>query len=305
MRMLHIISEAQIKLKDASQPRIQFEITLLKLIHMERSEQLSELLAGLQELKKNSGNFVATSKNGSAEKKPESEPSEQPDKVSEPEQNDSGPADEVDNKREYKSSSNSSEEIEAEENSEPVEKVEQEPEPIGDEQDEEDDFDIGAPALITTLTRKARASAQTDKQNQTTNSNGSPSVQSAEKAIPEKITTEYIQEIWVEYLESLKGDFPMLLHLQMERAKVKKVKGGELHLECDNDFAQKMLDEQSTDLQFKLKEFTGSVLRFNISVGEKDEKDKPMSVYERFKQIQQKDPIIRDIVEIFGAELEY
>ncbi|HBQ60063.1 MAG TPA: DNA polymerase III subunit gamma/tau, partial [Balneolaceae bacterium] len=73
----------------------------------------------------------------------------------------------------------------------------------------------------------------------------------------------------------------------------------------DNQFAKKMLDEQSMDLQKKLKECVGSMLRFNISVGELSEEDKPMSVYERFKQIQQKDPIIRDIVEIFGAELEY
>ena len=54
MRMLHIVSEAQIKLKDANQPRIQFEITLLKLIHMEKSEQLNTLLAEIDALKKNS-----------------------------------------------------------------------------------------------------------------------------------------------------------------------------------------------------------------------------------------------------------
>ncbi|HKK25516.1 MAG TPA: hypothetical protein VJ941_07780, partial [Gracilimonas sp.] len=227
-------------------------------------------------------------------------------KVSEPEEGASS-LKTTDKEPEGQEASVTSNEIEAEET-----QPESDPGDVDDEivaeapeEEEEDDFDIGTPALITTLTRKARASVQSDKQKQTANSNGKATDNPSEKDIPEKITTEYVQEIWVEYLESLKGDFPMLLHLQMERAKVKKVKGGELHLECDNDFAQKMLDEQSTDLQFKLKEFTGNVLRFNISVGEKDEKDKPMSVYERFKQIQQKDPIIRDIVEIFGAELEY
>jgi DNA polymerase-3 subunit gamma/tau len=307
MRMLHIISEAQIKLKDASQPRIQFEITLLKLIHMERSEQLSDLLAGLQELKKNSGNLVEASTNGSTPKKPENEAIEQADKVTEPEE-DASSLETTDQDPEGQEASVNSNEIEAEDTQSESGPGDADDEIIAaepDEEEEEDDFDIGTPALITTLTRKARASVQSDKQKQTANSNGKATENPSEKDIPEKITTEYVQEIWVEYLESLKGDFPMLLHLQMERAKVKKVKGGELHLECDNDFAQKMLDEQSTDLQFKLKEFTGSVLRFNISVGEKDEKDKPMSVYERFKQIQQKDPIIRDIVEIFGAELEY
>jgi DNA polymerase-3 subunit gamma/tau len=302
MRMLHIISEAQIKLKDASQPRIQFEITLLKLIHMERSEQLSELLAGLQELKKNSGNFIGHSQNGSTQKEPEAKTEDEPEKVTEPKKE--SPSTITDSTPEEQEVSESEQEMDVEAEEADPEPAEPEMELDGEEEEEDDDFDIGAPALMTSLSKKTQDKVQP----KTENRNGTgilPNDSIPEKENPEKVTTEYIQEIWVEYLESLKGDFPMLLHLQMERAKVKKVKGGELHLECDNDFAQKMLDEQSTDLQFKLKEFTGSVLRFNITVGEKDEKDKPMSVYERFKQIQQKDPIIRDIVEIFGAELEY
>ncbi|MDZ7808413.1 MAG: hypothetical protein U5K71_15075 [Gracilimonas sp.] len=268
---------------------------------MERSEQLSELLAGLQELKKNSGNFVATSQNGSTQKEPETKTEEEPGKVTEPDVETPTPV--TDSAPEEQEASGSEEEIEIEAEEADPEPAEPEME-VEAEEEEEDDFDIGAPALMTSLSHKTQTKAQPKAENR--NGTGTSSNESStEKETPEKITTEYVQEIWVEYLESLKGDFPMLLHLQMERAKVKKVKGGELHLECDNDFAQKMLDEQSTDLQFKLKEFTGSVLRFNISVGEKDEKDKPMSVYERFKQIQQKDPIIRDIVEIFGAELEY
>lgn len=293
MRMLHIISEAQIKLKDASQPRIQFEITLLKLIHMERSEQLSELLAGLQELKKNSGSLVSSSQNGSAKKNGEAETN-----LTSPESKNNG-------------SSNGVQEEEQEVN-EPGLSVEESEEPEDEEasydqdveEEAEDDFDIGAPALATSLSKKIKASQKPAQKNEPTVAE-SASQQEEGEVSRTKLTTEFVQQKWDEYVESLKGDFPMLLHLQMERVKVLKVKGGELYLECESSFAQKMLNEQSTDLQIKLKEFTGSVLRFNISVGEPDEKDKPMSVYERFKQIQQKDPIIRDIVEIFGAELEY
>lgn len=291
MRMLHIISEAQIKLKDASQPRIQFEITLLKLIHMERSEQLSELLAGLQELKKNSGNYVGSSQNGSAQKNDNTEPP-------------SATRENV-NKEASNGVQNQNNQ-EAEEPEPPKDTAEQSPTEASsfDEGAEEDhdDFDIGAPALATSLSKKVRAAEKPTKQ---PGPSGQKSPSPQDEAAPTKLTTELVQEKWGDYVNSLKGDFPMLLHLQMERVKVLKVKGGELHLECESPFAQKMLDEQSTDLQIKLKEFTGSVLRFNISVGEPDEKEKPMSVYERFKQIQQKDPIIRDIVEIFGAELEY
>jgi DNA polymerase-3 subunit gamma/tau len=326
MRMLHIISEAQIKLKDASQPRIQFEITLLKLIHMERSEKLSELLAGLEELKKNSGNFVAPSQNGSTQEKPSAEEKTESELVSESKKEES-PEPSRQEEAEQTSVPVQNEETEFNQNEDTVEDTtahqdeEVKPEnghnsPVHEteasspqevtevEKEEEDDFDFGAPALVTNLSKKTMASKKHGLQNGSQPASPSPS-QPKKTDAPKKITQEYITEQWPFYLESLKGDFPMLLHLQMERMKVVKVKGSELFLECDNEFAKKMVEEQSSDLQKKLKECVGSLLRFNVSVGEMEEREKPMSVYERFKQIQQKDPIIRDIVEIFGAELEY
>ena len=318
MRMLHIISEAQIKLKDASQPRIQFEITLLKLIHMERSEQLSELLAGLDELKKNSGNFVNEPENGSNQKDRKAEkPAVNSGASSNSQQTENSEVPKAEVEVEVEVEAGAEPELESEEDSASVQEsdrsqndteynnkaVEAEPaeaEPI----EEDDDFDIGSPALMTNLSRKTAASKKISNPNGTSPT-PSASVNTEPKVAPEKLTLEYIQNAWPEYLDSLKGDFPMLLHLQMERVKVLKLKGSELFLECDNPFAQKMLDEQKSELQKKLKECVGALLRFNVSIGEQEEREKPMSVYERFKQIQQNDPIIRDIVEIFGAELEY
>ncbi|MGN8225637.1 DNA polymerase III subunit gamma/tau [Gracilimonas sp. BCB1] len=302
MRMLHIISEAQIKLKDASQPRIQFEITLLKLIHMERSVQLSELLAGLEELKKNSGNFVSTSQNGSTQKETDSEaettsePSSNGHQVKQSESQNQE-TEEPDNEAVKKTEIGQ----EPEEESEAEEADHEEPEAI----EEDDDFDIGTPALMTSLSRKTAAASRKTSNPSEAATSPAPSSPKKTKKAPEKLTLEYVQNSWTEYLDSLKGDFPMLLHLQMERVKVVKLKGSELFLECDNQFAHKMLDEQKSELQKKLKECVGALLRFNVTVGEQQEREKTMSVYERFKQIQQKDPIIRDIVEIFGAELEY
>ncbi|HBQ60064.1 MAG TPA: DNA polymerase III subunit gamma/tau, partial [Balneolaceae bacterium] len=101
--------------------------------------------------------------------------------------------------------------------------------------EEEDDFDIGAPALTTSLAKKVESESKQKDQKSVAVAE-SPE---EETQAPEKITLEYIEENWPAYLESLKGDFPMLLHLQMERVKLLKVKGGELHLECDNQFAKK------------------------------------------------------------------
>jgi len=53
MRMLHMVSEAQLKIRDVQQPRVHFEILLLKLIHMNRSRELSSLIEDLNQLKKN------------------------------------------------------------------------------------------------------------------------------------------------------------------------------------------------------------------------------------------------------------
>src|SRR5690625_2716447 len=73
IRMLHLVSDAQLRIRDARQPRIQFEILLLKLIHMSRSTELSELIEGLDQLKKNSGSESLT-----ASVEPESTPSAEP-----------------------------------------------------------------------------------------------------------------------------------------------------------------------------------------------------------------------------------
>ncbi|MEX2463574.1 MAG: DNA polymerase III subunit gamma/tau, partial [Balneolaceae bacterium] len=52
MRTLHLVSEAQMKIRDVQQPRVHFEILMLKLIHMGRSKEVHQLLEGLDQLKK-------------------------------------------------------------------------------------------------------------------------------------------------------------------------------------------------------------------------------------------------------------
>jgi DNA polymerase III subunit gamma/tau len=63
LRMMHLTSEAQIKIRDSQQPRVLLEISILKLIMMDRSEGLQSLLAEIQELKKK------TELNGKSEEK--------------------------------------------------------------------------------------------------------------------------------------------------------------------------------------------------------------------------------------------
>ena len=277
MRMLHLVSEAQIKIKDANQPRIQFEITLLKLIHMERSESLAKLLSDLEEVKKNSKNLASLS---SPESKPAVQEKKNEDPATEPaKENVTAPAEE--------SSSVVEEEL-------PSSEQEQEATKVID-----DEFDIGTPALQTRFSQVNEASKEEVK----TEIVVETTAQHSQEA--KNLQIEDIKSAWPEFIDSLNGSVSSILKMQTERALPVKLKGTELSLECDNQLAKTMLDEQAKELAGKLQECIGVALRFNVEVSQKIKQTKARNPYERFKEIQQKDPMIRSLVERFGAELEY
>lgn len=277
MRMLHLVSEAQIKIKDANQPRIQFEITLLKLIHMERSESLAKLLSDLEEVKKNSKNLASLSS-------PESKPAVQEKKKEAPA---TEPAKENVTASAEESSSVVEEEL-------PSSEQEQEATKVID-----DEFDIGTPALQTRFSQVNEASKEEVK----TEIVVETTAQHSQEA--KNLQIEDIKSAWPEFIDSLNGSVSSILKMQTERALPVKLKGTELSLECDNQLAKTMLDEQAKELAGKLQECIGVALRFNVEVSQKIKQTKARNPYERFKEIQQKDPMIRSLVERFGAELEY
>lgn len=293
MRMLHIVSEAQIKLKDASQPRIQFEITLLKLIHMERSENLGKLLAELEGLKKNFKNLEV-----------KEEAKDKSERISENEiESVTEDALENDVKPEHVESAPPKTEPEQYSDQtvvpEPINEVIPEPVPVQDE------YSLGEPALVTEVTQKAKV-LHFPNGNGTQNAIPKTPVEIDEPIPSKKLLVEDVRAVWDAFVASLENKVPKVLELQVQRAHPAKLKGNELLLECDNAFAQKMLDEQAQDLSILLKEHIGVKLRFKTEVKRGVENtSKAKNPYERFKEIQQKDPIIRDLVERFGAELEY
>jgi DNA polymerase-3 subunit gamma/tau len=277
MRMLHIVSEAQIKIKDANQPRIQFEITLLKLIHMERSENLAKLLSDLEEVKKNSKNLAPLS---SPESKPDVQEKKNVDSATEPEKENLVPSTE-------ESSTIVEEELPS---------SEKEPEAT---KEVDDEFDIGTPALKTRFSQVNEASKEQVK----TEIKVETTTQHSQEA--KNLQIEDIKSAWPEFIDSLNGSVSSILKMQTERALPVKLKGTELSLECDNQLAKTMLDEQAKELAGKLQECIGVSLRFNVEVSQKIKQTKARNPYERFKEIQQKDPMVRSLVERFGAELEY
>ncbi len=92
----------------------------------------------------------------------------------------------------------------------------------------------------------------------------------------------------------------------MQRVDPIKLKNGELLLRCNDYFAKQTVDENKRRLCKILEDIIGAFLTFECVV-QKDGSDpeESMSPYERFKKLQERDPTIKKLVELFGAELDY
>ncbi|MCG8372106.1 MAG: DNA polymerase III subunit gamma/tau, partial [Balneolales bacterium] len=242
MRMLHLVSEAQIKLKDAHQPRIQFEITLLKLIHMEKTEQLAQLLTELKELKKKFNGVGEKGTNVQRHKGTEEQTKE----------------------------SNGEETIGAHHNTPIRDEAIQKNSEIEEKKDLEQpilpgfEYDLGEPAITTNISTKA-------KHIQYANGNGTDTteqvIEEPKVEIPtKKLVLEDVNAIWTQFLESLTDTVPKILELQVQRAKPVNLVGHELSLAVDNPLAQRMLEEQEMELVTRLKEHLGVRLRFKMVI---------------------------------------
>lgn len=296
MRMLHIVSEAQYKIKEAHQPKIQFEITLLKLIHMERSQKLNTLLNELEQLKKKSSNGqnlsnISSSRNGAPDRHsnredPSETVAEEESEITE-EENDKA-VEQLDEITEEK----------APDSTEPKE------EPVNNEESPADsapqnDFDtiFGTPSL-----GNGAETATTVQTTEKETSDKSPAAPSSVR----KITLENVKESWGTYVTNLKEQVPQMLYFQMQRVEPIKLKNRELLLHCNDNFAQKMVEEHKRELAKILEGNVGGFLRFTCKVRKKKQDDESsMTPYERFKKLQQRDPQIKTLVELFGAELDY
>lgn len=283
MRMMHIVSEAQIKIKEAHQPRIRFEITLLKLIHMERSRNLNVLLNELEDLKKKlsniqvgSGREAEGSKNGSSP-------------VSEIKQNVSNSS----SSQQSSDSKNSPVSGPAKEAA--LEEAESDQQEVAVAEEPGSDF-FGAPSLGSFKTRFPENGQKPAIKPENNLNSGKV----------KNIALEELKEQWNVYIEELRIRAPQMLYFQMQRIDPIKLKNRELTLRCNDDFAQQVVEENKRELGKILEKIIGVFLRFKCIVQKTEEdSEESMSPYERFKRLQERDPKIKTLVELFGAELDY
>ncbi len=306
MRMLHLVSEAQVRIKEVQQPRVHFEILMLKLIHMSRSNEIGKLISELEQLKKNgssqiaSGNSpeLASNKGSESPEAPQSEPNREPagQETSAPESNrppiQPATAD----------TTTTAEAREPEADNTPPPSYENRvaapsapPESLPAE--EPDDFLSIKPSLgfMKGVSSSNGGDNKTEPQ------------PAAQTTVAKTLSTlEEVEDCWKTFLNKVKDEAPQMLYFQILRLQLKELRGTDLHVSADTEFAVKMVEENQQMLSSLFKECTGTFIRFSCIVENCGKKEKKViSPYERFKEIQKEDPHLRKIVELFGAELEY
>jgi len=350
MRMLHMVSEAQLKIRDVQQPRVHFEILLLKLIHMNRSRELSSLIEDLNQLKKN-GSIQLTDRSsepaGNAANKI-SEP--EPDPKAEEPQSESEVAGHVSDKTQDSSDTQSEPELtytgngsvnemsvvrEEQEDESPSSQKEpvashkypeeqhsaeqEEPEPQkqsshapqtqdADESDDEDkdqdeneddDFMMVKPTLGYAEGISSSQGAADQKTDVDT---------PVKEPYPEPVRIQSVDDLeshWRSFVNKVKDEAPRMLYMQVMRVSLKELKGNELIVAADTEFAINLFDENQQLLSELMKRTVGIRIRIKCYVERNEKKKETKSPYERFKELQKKDPHLKTVVDLFGAELDY
>ncbi|TVQ10399.1 MAG: hypothetical protein EA364_12490, partial [Balneolaceae bacterium] len=115
-----------------------------------------------------------------------------------------------------------------------------------------------------------------------------------------------IKKVWDNYLEIVKTKATPTVFFAMQNTEPVDLKQGELTLMCPDMFAMNLIQENRQVMQECLKTVSGSKIRFRCVLRPVREQDKVAAdPYAKFKQLQQADPRIKTIVDLFGAELEY
>ena len=321
MRYLYLVSEQQVKIKELSQPRIAFELLFLKMAHIEPLDGLKKLIEGVKNLPTGLGK-VDTSH---ATKRTEIESTLEPESESEP-----------------KVEEELLQEPEAKKEPEPVKKNSPKTKlETPRKKSIHDDLDLGSPSLGSLSESKTENSPQVFDENHAPEQGKDP-IEEQQQTEIQKTTTPLSQEKvnknsseegeqsgdtkpstykgdsqkqlsfdtivahWPSFLKGLKGRIPKILELQVERVKPMDLIGDQLVLECDNPLSKQMLDQQARELSLLLKENIGVIVRLQIDIStNKTTQAKEKNPYEFFKELVQKDPILKDIVDKLGAELEY
>ncbi len=281
MRMLHITLQAQSMVKEAQQPRIQIEIALLKLITMDRSDSLQQLLHEIASLKQALANGASMP----------DRPAKQDATVSEQRP------------------------VERRPTVAPAQTAERAAVPTPKPQPTQADPDelFGRPAIRKPGTSSTQASysavdASGDLQvGQALIIEGNLAMSTKTETAPAKprVILEDIREQWTAFADYAREQIPQILYYAVIRSEAVDLKHHELTIQAADAFSQKLLEEHRKAISGLLSTYHESTLgiRTTLKTGEASvTADDP---YTRFKAMARENPKLRLLVDLFGAELEY
>lgn len=290
LRMLHIVSDAQTKIRDVQQPRVHFEILMLKLVHMSRVKNIQTLLDEAALLKKKGSNRIDPENSSQLQKTEENST----------QNGHSGLKNGVEETPELNQKDPAKPGLDSDETRNEPKKPTGVPPATQTEVSEEEREDIdellmGKPSLGYA---KGISTA-----------NGVKQAETVEKSEPEKRMLKGIEDVedcWQEYLDYLSREVPLLLFEQVNRVRLKNLKGSEVIVSASDEFARNLIEENQKTLSALFKQQNGVHVRFRCVVERTLKKEsEQLNPYERFRELQKKDSQLRSIVEIFGAEFEY
>jgi len=279
LRLLHLSSEGQLSIKDAHQPRIHFEITLLKLVKMERLDGLKALLEEIRALR--SGTVISPGQTSSTSG---IEPSSIQTKTSSTNSDSyldsyreklqqSGPA--KPGMPGLKNSASANPIISGHLSVVPK------PEPL-----QTGNVEIvidGANALKT----------EAKKEELTNNSTKAP------------VPLHLITKNWGEFLQRTQTELQATFHLIIKRTRPIDIKENTVVLEVSDDFTAEIIESNKRDIARVLSECIGQRVQVDSRLVKSEAVHRSNDPFERFKKLQEKDPVLRAVVELFGAELDY
>ncbi|MEX2640805.1 MAG: DNA polymerase III subunit gamma/tau [Balneolales bacterium] len=261
MRMLHIINEAQFRIREARQPRVHLEIAILKLIHLERIGGLQKLVQELQELKEG---------NATAPPRPET-----------PASGTTG--------------------------AKPGHSSDQPPLTQGKASEEVNLF--GKPSLKrtqNTLSTVDLGSVATETADDEYRGEITGNLALAPKPRPTApLYLHDVRQLWDTYLKEVYEKMEKVCYFTLQRVTLVDLDQGKLSLECQDAFTCETVEENKREFSRLFNQLTGHKLRFHATVKQTIGTTETLDPYTRFKALQKKDPTLRTIVELFGAELEY
>lgn len=336
MRMLHIVHEAQFRLRDAKQPRILLEMTVLKLIRMEKTSGLSGLLQELQTLRKAvSGGGLPGKSAAPVQGATASEP------VPYRSTAEAAPAQQVQTPQSSPSVASQAPVKAAVPipGAPPVSGLRRKPGMSNKRADVASTPTAVLPEEPTQATAHARASAPAPaptplpaedailqpaakpahKAADQASATGAPvrvQLTSTQTQPPSGVATSnatdrpvylhQVTQVWEAFTRNLRPPVSQALILALDRVKPSDLKGRLLTLETPDAFVLDMLETNSRLLSEQLEPHLGARLKIQgrlIQVGQKERTDE--DPFEKFERLQKQDPKLRQIVELFGAEIDW